>query len=383
MTDQEPRQPEAPQPEAAEVERDIGSRALAEALQSSFRLLQLAMAGIVIYILATGVYTVKQHEVAVVLRLGKLVGGTTTRVKEPGIHFGWPYPIDEVIRIPVQRVLTVRTNRHWYRLTTEEQQAKDAGQPLPPPRPFLIPFVDGYTLTGDANIIHSRWELRYQITDPVRWALVFGEDRVKQFLTSALESAVVHVSAHFEADKALRTDVNAFREQVQTEVSRLAREQKLACDVQRVDLVEVSPPRQVKPAFDAVIEAEQDRSRLVSEAQSYASQTVAAAEGQASKTVAAAQARRTRLVRSAAADVETFRRLLPSYRANPSLVKRQLWLETVGRVLENVDEKVLVDPGKELRIEVGRDPKVARELSRREAQRAAEEKKESGGETSR
>jgi len=356
-------------------DRELGSQALTDALQASFRLLQLAMLGMLIYILCTGIYVVKQHEVAVVLRLGKVVGTKADRIRQPGLHIGFPYPIDEVIRIPVQRVLTVESETHWYRLTQEEKEAKERGEALPSPD-SLRPLVDGYTLTGDANILHSRWALRYRVVDPVHYALDFGEDAIETFLRDALDNAVLRVSSRFTADAALRTDVDRFREEVQKAVTDTIQRHHLGCSVQRVDLIEVAPPRQVKDAFDAVIAAEQDRSRLISEAQAYASRVVSQARGTGSRVVSSAEALRTRTVQDAAADADYFHRVLPRFQQNPQVMRRLLWLDTLHRVLEGADEKWIVRQGEELRLQLNRDPKVLAEESRKALEKQSQNSEE-------
>ncbi|MBR2876067.1 MAG: hypothetical protein IKC01_02915, partial [Clostridia bacterium] len=53
-------------------------------------------------IVLTGVYKVDSNEVAIVLRFGRLVGTTASeQIKNPGLHFAFPYIIDEVIKVPV------------------------------------------------------------------------------------------------------------------------------------------------------------------------------------------------------------------------------------------------------------------------------------------
>lgn len=362
---------------AEDRDRELGSQALAGALQSSFRLLQLAMLGMLIYILFTGVYIVKQDEVALVLRLGKVVGSKADRIRHPGLHFGFPYPIDEVIRVPVQRVLTISSDTHWYKLTDEEKALVAAGKNPGPGRPTLRPLIDGYMLTGDVNILHSKWELRYRIVDPVRYALGFSPETVERLLRNALDNAVLIVCARYQTDAAQRTEINAFREDVQEQLAKILVEDNLGCSVERVDS-EIVPPRQVKAAFDAVIAAEQEGSRLQEEAKAYAFRVENEALAKASRLVAEAEAHSVREVQQTEADAKAFSKLLPRYRRNPDVVRKTLWLDTLNRVLDQVDEKLVCRQGDELRILLGRDPKVLAEQSRKAAERRVKGAGESG-----
>src|SRR5450631_3107980 len=82
--------------------QDAGSQALAEALRSSFVIVKIAMAALVVIIFAAGFFTVGPQEKVVVLRFGKPLGiGSNMLIGSGKPHWSFPYPIDEVIRIPI------------------------------------------------------------------------------------------------------------------------------------------------------------------------------------------------------------------------------------------------------------------------------------------
>ena len=111
---------------------------------------------LVALICCSGIRVVNNHEVAVVLRFGRLVGDTREeQVKEPGLLLAFPYVIDEVIKVPVGKV-------HEVSITTHAASAD----------PTYAEIEDtGYVITGDENIIHIDATLKYQISDPVEYAL--------------------------------------------------------------------------------------------------------------------------------------------------------------------------------------------------------------------
>ena len=138
---------------------ETGHAALTGALNSSFRVLRWLMMLVAGFYVFSGVFIVGQHERAYVLVFGKIDGLAGERLKGPGLHFTWPRPIAEVIKIPTERVQTVDSATFWYR----EERTPD-GQSTAPGT--LRPGTDGYTLTGDANLIHSKWAIRYTVIDP-------------------------------------------------------------------------------------------------------------------------------------------------------------------------------------------------------------------------
>ena len=128
------------------------------------------MGVLVIVFIASGVFTVKPNQVAIILRFGKAVGVGSEQLLKPGLHWAWPYPIDEIVPVQVGEAHTITSTAGWYYQAPEEV-AVDAP---PQAKGQLQPGVDGYTLTGDGNIIHVRATLTYRITDPISYVFNFA-----------------------------------------------------------------------------------------------------------------------------------------------------------------------------------------------------------------
>ena len=94
---------------------DSGSKALAEALRLSFGILKLIMVILVVLFFASGIFTVEKNEKALVLRFGKVLSdGSGTKLLEPGLHWAFPYPIDEIVKIPVSGTQKLAIDSFWY-----------------------------------------------------------------------------------------------------------------------------------------------------------------------------------------------------------------------------------------------------------------------------
>jgi modulator of FtsH protease HflK len=83
---------------------DTGSQALAEALRSSFLIIQFVMWVLVILFFCSGFFTVGPQEKAMILRFGKPVGEGQKALLSAGLHWSFPYPIDEVVKIPITEI---------------------------------------------------------------------------------------------------------------------------------------------------------------------------------------------------------------------------------------------------------------------------------------
>src|SRR5258705_900124 len=108
ILDPQRRRPTVPQrPLPPEPPEDAESQALADALKSSFGIVRVILVIMVIVFLGSGFFTVGPQEKSVILRLGKTVGKDEKSLLWPGPHLAFPYPIDEVVRIPVGQVQTI------------------------------------------------------------------------------------------------------------------------------------------------------------------------------------------------------------------------------------------------------------------------------------
>ena len=205
--------------------QDAGSQALAEALRSSFAIVKVVLALLVVAFFASGFFQVGPAEQAVILRFGKPVGTAKKALLNAGLHWSFPYPIDDVVKIPITESQKVRSTTGWW-FTTPEQEL--TGEDLNA-YGSLNPAVDGYVLTADKNILHTRATLYYRIEDPIRAVFGFAGDTNASFnlagvsnaVQSALNNALLFTAARFNMDDILHNRVNEFREAVQLRVSDL------------------------------------------------------------------------------------------------------------------------------------------------------------------
>lgn len=440
-----------PQVKTAE-EMDTASRSLSEALRISFIILKVIMVVLVIAFLASGFKTVGSDERALVLEFGKIRGVGEKRLLGPGPHWIFPYPVDEIIKIKVEKKVNLATDAFWY-FQTEQEKLTGQKRPVRPDTP-LDPKRDGYCLTrsewrgevpvsdvneqnnaaargglrirynrtdvnapianvravsgqigtsgNDYNIVHSKWQLTYQIDDPERFFKNILVDDVKPdetyfdvatrsvtpLLKDLLESSVVSTMVNYTIDEAISSKAS-----IPDDVKKLMQDMlddiNSGIKVVSVYLTDVTWPRQVDAAFLASIKASNTRQKTVTEAQSYAENTIreaagpvaeklfdaihdntisekdkdllwSQAAGQAQKILATARAYRTKVVETARANADYLERLLPEYKKYPKLVIQRIYNDAVEQVLNDADEKFVIQPtegtkGSEIRVMMSRD----------------------------
>jgi len=347
---------EAPTPTAApEMAEDAGSQALADALRSSFAVLKIVMAGLVIVFLMSGFFKVGSQERAIILHFGKPSVEGDKALLGPGLHWAWPYPIDEVVKIPFTQIQSVRSTAGWYATTPEMEannQEPDAGG-------SLNPAIDGYTITADGNIMHARATLQYRITDPIRY--VFEYVNASNAVQHALDDALVFASAHTKVDDAITRDKTGFQDKVRARVQELIAQEKLGVSVEQC-IVLTKAPLSLKQAFNNVLQAEIKRSQVLNAARTNENFVLSKASSDAAARINEAEAERTRMVEFVRADAKRFTDLLPQYEANPQLFINQQLAENLTRALTNVQDIFLLPnhaDGRpiEIRMNLNREPK--------------------------
>ena len=316
---------------------DAGSQALSEALRSSFAIVKIVMVVLVVVFLASGFFKVNPQEQAIILRFGKPVGEGSRALLGPGGHWSFPYPIDEYVKVSITGIQKVDSTVGWYATTPEQEMLGNE----PPAGPSLNPAADGYALTADGNIVHTRATLTYRINEPVRY--VFSFVSASNTLQNALDNALLSTASRFKVDDILTRDLAGFQEAVRRRATELVDKENLGIIIEQC-VVQSKAPRQLKNAFDNVLKAEINRGKVLYEAHSAENQVLSRAGADSQSRTNAAESERARLVTDISSRAAQFENLLvlPEYRANPTLFVQKRLTETLGQVFTNAQDKILV-----------------------------------------
>ncbi|MCK5173439.1 MAG: hypothetical protein KAR47_08610, partial [Planctomycetes bacterium] len=368
----------------------------------------------VVLFVTSGVFRVKENEKALVLQFGRIRGqGTEQRVLDSGLHWAWPEPICEIVTIPVTRKQTLAIDSFWYFQT----EAEKLGTEQPRIRETLNPIWDGYCLTRndrisgtegtDYNIVHAKWTLTYLISDPEKFFqnVYFrssrpGEDfmdvageTVEPLLRTIAADAVVSTMVKYSIEEAIRSE-NAIANDVARAIEARLLQIRSGIDVVSVQADKITWPRQVNRAFEEATMVTQASTKMRDEARSYAKTTLSEAGGADAKNILAAlrnpsttkedrqlrldqlegasheiiskaRAARVQAVAGAEANAQYLKELLPEYRKYPKLVLQRIYQEAIAEVLDNADEKFIVQTAtegtdQEIRINIGRDPSISK-----------------------
>jgi len=279
------------------------------------------VAAIAIVVVASQMfYQVGPDEAGVVTRFGRYV-----RTSGPGLRVMMPF-IESVTKAPVQRQL-----RQQFGFRTDVNGVRTAGN-------FGL---ESTMLTGDLNVVVVEWIVQYRIADPYTYIFkVRDTDKLFADMTEAVMREAVGDRTVTEVVTVGRTDIEAA---VQKELQQMVDQYQMGLQVTQVVLQDVNPPAPVKPSWDQVNQAQQQRDKLINDARTDYNRVIPLARGQAEQQLLSAEGYALDRVNRASGDASRFDQQVTAYRAAPDVTRRRLYLETMSRVLPKVGGKVFLD----------------------------------------
>jgi len=250
---------------------------------------------------------VTEQQRGVVLRFGQF-----HRTMQPGPHLKLPWPLERVIKV-------------------NATQIKTYSETVP-------------VLTRDENIVSVEINVQYRIGDAQLY--LFGTRSADDVLKEATLSAVREQVGRSDLDTVLSAR-SALSVSSKQRLQSALQAYKTGLVVTELNLPNARPPEEVKPAFDDVNSAQQDKDRAKNEAEAYASKIVPEARGQAARVRTEAEGYKTASIARATGDAQRFSLLVEQYKAAPEVTRKRLWLETVQQVLAG-NRKVVGGDGRQL-----------------------------------
>lgn len=269
----------------------------------------LGLVALVVMWAVASFYTVRPEERSVELLFGQYykTGG-------PGLNFApWPVVSHEVVQVTTERVTEVGTGR----------SALDTG----------------LMLTRDEAVVDIEFQVVWNVTDPARFLFNLADPR--ETVRAASESAMRDIIARSELSPILNRDRGSIAADLRSAVQGLLDSYESGISVIRVNFDKADPPEQVISAFRDVQTARQERDRLEREADAYANRVLAQARGQAAQVQEEAEGYRAEVVNNAQGEAARFVSVYSEYVNAPEVTRKRMYLETMERVLGDMNLTIL------------------------------------------
>jgi regulator of protease activity HflC (stomatin/prohibitin superfamily) len=322
---------------------DTGERQLGIDLRSTWALTVVSRSIVPLIIglclmgwLSTSLTVVDLQNQGLVERLGVPLDGQPL---QPGLHLHWPWPVDRVFQIPVQRVQALSVGH-------EGEQAQGPENVLwaveHAPNEYTLLLGNGRDLiTVDATV-------QYRIVDARAWR--YHSQNPADALRAIAYRAVMRSTVNHSLSEALSENVVTLTANMRAMVQHDADALGLGVKVEAFTVGGMHPPVPVAHDYEAVVSAELGKVTAVADAETNRNQIVPAAEATVLRNENTARAEGAQALALAAGEAWSFRALQSQYRAAPNEYFFRRRLETLERGLSGhaftvVDARILRDGG--------------------------------------
>ena len=194
-------------------------------------------------------------------------------------------------------------------------------------------------LTGDLNVATVEWIVQYKISDPYKY--LFRMRDVEETFRLMTEASMRTVVGDHSVTELLTVGRESIAAKAKELLSHLCKLYDNGISVQQLILQNVDPPEAVKPSFNAVNQAIQERERAINEAWAEYNQEIPRARGLAEQKIQAAEGYAIDRVNRAKGDAQRFNALEEQYRKAPEVTRTRIYLETLAAVLPAAGKKLI------------------------------------------
>lgn len=289
----------------------------------------LALVVLFVWGASTSFYTVQPEGQAVVKRFGRVIA-----IKPPGLHFKLPLGIDRQTFVPTARVLK---HEFGFRTTGDADSMRTEYRKSPAHQ------EESLMLTGDLKVVDVEWVVQYRVDDPDKYLhRVRDIDKTIRDVSEAVMRRIVGNSLGSDVLTVKRVQIaTSAKEELQTILDSFA----MGITIGTVELQDVTPPDPVKPAFNEVNQAEQEKERMINEAEKRRNQLVPRARGEARQLLEDAEGYRAQRVNRASGEAARFTAINEEYQNSPEVTRRRMYLEMIDDVLPKLGRIVVVEQG--------------------------------------
>lgn len=276
--------------------------------------------------LATGIYVISPDEEGVELRFGKYILTTV-----PGLHYHFPYPVEDVIKVKVTNVNRVEIG---YRSDFVGSRSGKTEEDVE---------SESMVLTKDENILDINFEVQWRINNSRDFLFNFKDSNFGRTVRDAAESSMREIVGNSSLVFILEGEGRAvLAGKIEVMLQSILDDYDVGIDILSVQIRKIDPPGKVIDAFRDVQSARADKEREINEAYAYRNDVLPRARGEAAKIVNAAEAYSEEVISDAQGEASKFISIYSKYKIMPEINKKRIYISTLEDVFKHM-EKIIVD----------------------------------------
>jgi modulator of FtsH protease HflK len=276
------------------------------------------------FALLSSFFTIQPSEVGVVLRFGK-----QSRMVTPGLHFKLPFGIEKVYKVEKERQFKEEFGFRTLKAGVKTQYSTKS-------------YTDeSLLLTGDLNAAEIEWIVQYRIENPYNF--LFRVRNPVQTFRDINESVIREIVGNRTINEVLTIGREEIAVKAMEKIQDLATQYETGIKVYRVVLQSVFPPERVKPSFNEVNQAQQERQKMINQARQEYNKVIPRAKGEATKIIEEAEGYKLERINISQGDASRFNSIFKEYLKSPEITKTRMYLETMENVLQTVEHKIITE----------------------------------------
>ncbi len=271
----------------------------------------------------TGFYRVNEGEEAILLTFREM-----TDKKGPGIY--WRLPL-------VQTVDKVSTSQIH---TLELGFRTETGATMSDPSAYTDVKDEALMLTGDDNLVRVEAVCQFTVKDAQSY--LYEVDQPESTMKLAFETALRRNIQNKALDDALLSKAT-IEQEVIPDFQRMLDSYSIGVTVREIRIQNITVPEEVNAAYEDVNNAKNEKTRKLDEAERYSNEVIPAARSEAYQKVQEAEAYKSEVISQATGDVANFNSVYETYVTSKEITRKRLMIETMEKILEGADRKVVVE----------------------------------------
>jgi len=196
-------------------------------------------------------------------------------------------------------------------------------------------------LTGDLNLADVEWVVQFRIDNPYNY--LFKVRNADETLRDISEAAMRQIVGDRTVNEVLTVGRAEVASEAELIIQAIVDEYELGIKIEQMVLQDANPPDPVKPSFNGVNEAEQQRETLINQARADYNRVIPRAAGEAQQTIQQAEGYALSRVNTAEGEVSKFNDLYSEYIKAPEVTKTRIFLETMEEILPRMGQKIITD----------------------------------------
>ncbi|WP_461246074.1 SPFH domain-containing protein [Treponema sp. R6D11] len=278
----------------------------------------LLLALIFVLFFSTSIFVVQPHQQAAVYHFGKL---DRSSIKDAGLHFKFPYPIDKTEIYDVRRVASMQIG---YESTGTANflwtQKHDIGE-------YML-------LLGNGNeMVAVNLKILYVISD--LYSYIKTCSNAEAVLSAAVYNALMTRTINTTLDSFLNVDRNFLSASVLDELSAFCESEKLGFSVVQVVIENIHPPVDIADVYQNVVSASVDKTTMITRAHTYAEVKVIEAAKQSKFAIDGARAMQYDRTSDAQKESAVFYAATEAYRISPGSYQLTKNLEVYQKIIKS------------------------------------------------